>query len=72
MEKLLAFVGKYRKGLASGIGNTLAFLELWLTPHTTGWIIVGAILAGLSTYGVVQLPNDRTDSPAVEAGRAEA
>ena len=48
------------KAIVSAIGGGLTFLELALTPHTVGWIIVGALLATATSLGVYFQPNQGT------------
>lgn len=51
------------KAILAGVGSALTFLELALTPHSTLWIIVGAILAAATTLGVYAQPNAGTEKP---------
>jgi hypothetical protein len=48
------------KAIISGIGGALTVLELSLTPHTWPYIVVGVILAGLTSAGVYAQANAGT------------
>jgi hypothetical protein len=50
----------YAKAIIAGLGAGLTFLELSLTPHTWPYVLVGAILAVLTTVGVYLQPNSGT------------
>lgn len=40
------------KAIVAAIGATATFVEAELAPHGTAWIIVGAILAAATAWGV--------------------
>lgn len=50
------------KAIVAAIGAGATFIESAVTPHTPVWVIVGAILAVATVFGVYAQEN--TDEPA--------
>lgn len=52
------------KAILAAVGSAAGFLELSLTPHTAPWIVVGAVIAVLTTVGVYAQGNTDDAVPA--------